>query len=105
MPADNVGRNLVADAVGQNRRMISATFGGLTDHGSGSRLFPLTFEKAEMLGPGHVHENRKALLLGLVQKPRGRQMISAEGVDGRVLHSPKIIRHGVGRRKWLAPAG
>src|SRR5262249_48225335 len=32
-------------------------------------------------------------------------MISAEGVDGRGLHSRKIIRHGVGRRKWLAPAG
>src|ERR1700745_3540825 len=85
--------------------MISTALRGLTDRSSGGRLGLTAFEKAKMLCPGRVHENRQPLLVGPVQKPLRRQMVGAERVNGGGLHSAKVIIDQFGAWEWFTANG
>ena len=74
MPADHVGRDLVADEVGEDRGMPAAGAHAAGDRFADLRLDRRAIEKGDVLRPGKPDEDPQARLLRGVQaaKPAAR---------------------------------
>src|SRR5439155_26727312 len=93
MPADDVGRDLVSNAIGQNARKFSAGSDRRVDGGTSVTLRLSAVQKADMLGPRHVDQRANAAFFGQFQQPRRRCVIDANGVDADLPHLGEIASH------------
>ncbi len=103
MPADDVRGNFIADAVGQHAGMAAATPGSLAHQPPRFFLDTTAFQKAQVLGPGNVDEQRQPLFIRQVQKPLGRQMVGADGINAAGVHEGEIFPNTLRGRKRLSP--
>ena len=67
VPADDIGRDLVADVIGQDAGMISTGFGRAADAPARIGLGPATLEEADVRGPGDVHEDGHPALIDQIE--------------------------------------
>jgi hypothetical protein len=77
MPTYDARRNLIANAVSQDIRVISAALSHLADEPPGFFLRLLTIKEAQMLSPGNIDEDSYLMFVGLVEEPFGRFVIRA----------------------------
>jgi hypothetical protein len=102
VPAHDVGRYLIADAVRQDARMVAAKSRSLPDSLPGVILSLAAVQEAQMLGPGNVNKDTQSLFVGQMKQPAGRRMVGPDSVDGGGFHLAEIFSDTVGRGKRLA---
>src|SRR5262249_41214093 len=101
-PADDVGRNLIGDAEGEDRRMLQAAIDGAPDGVAGLGAGLVRIEEANVLAPGNVHENLQIVMCRKVEEPFGWGMINANQVGAELADLGKVLRRLLGRGEGLA---
>ena len=101
MPAHDVRGNLVGDAVRKDAAKTLAPRDRVVDCLSrlGSRLGAV--QKAEVLGPGNIDQQRKAVVLHRLQQPDGRKVVQAQGIDRCLGHALEVVSGLLRIGKWL----
>src|SRR5262249_12304174 len=69
VPRDDRRANFIADAVGENGRVAAAKDRRLVDGLAGLALDGGAVQKAEVLGPGYIHEEMELLLVRQLKNP------------------------------------
>ena len=69
VPADDIGRNFVADVISQDAGMKSTAFSRAADAPAGIGLGSATLEEADVRGPGDVHEDGHPALIDQIEQP------------------------------------
>ena len=101
VPANDRRRNLVADGVGEHRRVALAGFDGAAN-ALRDRLHPSALvEERDVLLPGQPDEHIEAVLGRLVEKPQRRRRVRAEGVDAHRRHRREVPSNAFRARELL----
>jgi len=102
VPADDAGRNLVAEREGENRRMIRE-LGHLSDECAPNvTRQAAVVEKRRVLGPRESDEYAQIVLDRLVQQRLRRRRVRADRVDAEGRHHAEVVGNLSGARE-LAP--
>ena len=95
VPADDVGRNLVADHVGRHRGMARARLHRVRHRSSDVRRHLLRVEEAHVLGPGDSHQQAHAAAGGEVEHVAGRDGEGPEGIGPELGDQVEVPSDGV----------
>src|SRR5215208_2481997 len=90
MPANDVGRYLVPDAIAEHAGMSVRVADGLLKGVASFSLSALAVQEARVLRPRHVDQQAQTDLIYDLQKPIRRHMISAQGIDRRLTHGTQV---------------
>src|SRR5262249_61388161 len=91
VPADDIGRNFVADATGHHRSMPVGEFGGAVDSLAGVLPRFLDLQEAQMFLPRDIDKYLQPVFVCRVQQPGWWNMVGANRVDMSGPHTPEII--------------
>ena len=104
VPADHIGRDLVADQIGEDRRMARAGANPGDHRRADIRLGRAAVEKGDVLRPGQPDQHPQPRHLGGVEQPERRHREHPDRVDPGFAHQREIPvdDRGFGKRRAVA---
>jgi hypothetical protein len=106
VPADDVGRDLVADQEAEQGRVAAQRVGSGARRAADLRHQLAAVEEAHVLRPGNRHQHAEPVRRGAVEQPAGRHRERPQAVDPRLAHERQVaLDQRLGREREPVPGG